>query len=160
MIVNVDNCSYFQWWQKFWYAILYFFPESSLLSSLSFSEDDRWLAMFYSCLLKKVTSYCMLSKKISFGLWNFFIFKYDEETSLESKISQLEDQKCNFIPTESTLRNNTDLLTCKAEHYHACGEYRKCFELTSRWVSIFYKHKKEIFYVLDVLLIIGNGVYC
>ncbi|CAN6561110.1 unnamed protein product [Malus baccata var. baccata] len=30
-----------------------------------------------------------------------------------------------------TLKTNTDLLACKAEYYHQCGEYQECFELTS-----------------------------
>ncbi|CAA7402376.1 unnamed protein product [Spirodela intermedia] len=87
--------------------------ESSLLSSLQFAAEDGWLSTFYSCLLKKC----------------------DKESTVESKFSDLENEKCDISSTDSTLsrtlRNNSDLLTCKAEYYHECGEYQKCFELTS-----------------------------
>jgi hypothetical protein len=30
-------------------------------------------------------------------------------------------------------------LTCKAEYFNQCGEYQKCFELTSEWVFNFFQ---------------------
>ncbi|KAJ8422599.1 hypothetical protein Cgig2_022661 [Carnegiea gigantea] len=88
--------------------------ESSLLSSLQFSREDSWVPSFYSCLVKK----------------------HDKENVIEAKIKDLENETTVDSPTGSpftgSLRNNTDLLLCKAEYYHQCGEYQKCFELTSQ----------------------------
>ncbi|KAA8526750.1 hypothetical protein F0562_009021 [Nyssa sinensis] len=87
--------------------------ETSLLSLLQFAPEDGWLSLFYSCLIKK----------------------YDNENVVEAKFKELEQEGCNIKPSEQsficTLRNNTDLLACKDEYYHQCGEYQKCFELTS-----------------------------
>ncbi|KAL7186188.1 hypothetical protein ACSBR2_028024 [Camellia fascicularis] len=87
--------------------------ETSLLSSLQFAPEDGWISSFYSCLIKK----------------------YDKENVVEAKFRELEQEGCNVKPSEKslmcTLKNNTDLLACKAEYYHQCGEYQKCFELTS-----------------------------
>ncbi|XP_010537723.1 PREDICTED: anaphase-promoting complex subunit 6 [Tarenaya hassleriana] len=86
--------------------------EANLLSSLQFSPEDGWLSSFYSCLTKK----------------------YDKESTVEVKFKKLEKEICSRgsdSSTISTLINNTDLLACKAEYYHQCCEYQKCFELTS-----------------------------
>ncbi|XP_024922451.2 anaphase-promoting complex subunit 6 isoform X1 [Ziziphus jujuba] len=87
--------------------------ETSLLSSLQFGPEDGWLSSFYSCLIKK----------------------YDNEYVVEAKFRELEKESCNSNPSDPsfmrTLKSNTDLLACKAEYYHQCGEHQKCFELTS-----------------------------
>ncbi|KAB1216468.1 Anaphase-promoting complex subunit 6 [Morella rubra] len=87
--------------------------EASLLSSLQISPEDGWLLSFYSCLIKK----------------------YDKENVVEAKFRELEKESCISDPSDPsvvrTLEANTDLLACKAEYYHQCGEYQKCFELTS-----------------------------
>ncbi|KAF6158942.1 hypothetical protein GIB67_023925 [Kingdonia uniflora] len=88
--------------------------EVSLISSLQFSSEDGWLSSFYACLIKK----------------------YDHGSVVESKFRELETENCAIVnfsdPSFShTLQNNIDLLACKAEYYHQCGEYQKCFELTS-----------------------------
>ncbi|XP_021857896.1 anaphase-promoting complex subunit 6 isoform X1 [Spinacia oleracea] len=87
--------------------------ESSLLSSLQFCHEDGWLSSFYTCLIKK----------------------QDKENVVEAKFNDLEKENASSTPSDSpftgTLKNNTDLLACKAEYYHQCGEYQKCFELTS-----------------------------
>ncbi|RWR89208.1 anaphase-promoting complex subunit 6 [Cinnamomum micranthum f. kanehirae] len=87
--------------------------ERSLLSSLQFTPEDGWLSAFYSCLLKK----------------------HDKESVVEAKFTELERENCDFSSQDASfthsLKNNTDLLACKAEYYHQCGEYQKCFELTS-----------------------------
>ncbi|KFK42244.1 hypothetical protein AALP_AA2G230100 [Arabis alpina] len=85
--------------------------ESKLLSSLQFSPEDGWLSSFYSCLIKK----------------------YDKESTVEAKFKKLENETSGVSGSSmiSTLVNNTDLLACKAEYYHQCCEYQKCFELTS-----------------------------
>ncbi|CAL5405953.1 unnamed protein product [Camellia sinensis] len=70
-------------------------------------EEDGWISSFYSCLIKK----------------------YDKENVVEAKFRELEQEGCNVKPSEKslmcTLKNNTDLLACKAEYYHQCGEYQK-----------------------------------
>ncbi|GMY06132.1 anaphase-promoting complex subunit 6 isoform X4 [Fagus crenata] len=89
--------------------------EATLLSSLQFGPEDGWLSSFYSCLVKK----------------------YDKENVVEAKFRELEKESCiTSDPADpssimQTLKSNTDLLACKAEYYHQCGEYQKCFELTS-----------------------------
>ncbi|CAN6820665.1 unnamed protein product, partial [Brassica oleracea] len=86
--------------------------ESNLLSSLQFSPEDGWLSSFYSCLIKK----------------------YDKESTVEARFKKLENEISGCVSGSSmisTLVNNTDLLACKAEYYHQCCQYQKCFELTS-----------------------------
>ncbi|KAK9070581.1 hypothetical protein SSX86_010983 [Deinandra increscens subsp. villosa] len=87
--------------------------EKSLLSSLQFAQEDGWLSSFYSCLIKK----------------------YDKASVIEEKFNKLENEDIYTKQSNEsiicTLKNNTDLLACKAEYYHQCGEYQKCFELTS-----------------------------
>ncbi|XWS10892.1 hypothetical protein CRYUN_Cryun38cG0037200 [Craigia yunnanensis] len=87
--------------------------ETSLLSSLQFGPEDGWLSSFYSCLIKK----------------------YDKENVVEAKFKELEKESSKSNPSSQslmcTLKDNTDLLACKADYYHQCGEYQKCFELTS-----------------------------
>ncbi|XP_039126591.1 anaphase-promoting complex subunit 6 [Dioscorea cayenensis subsp. rotundata] len=85
--------------------------ESSLLSSLQFGKDDGWLSTFYSCLIKK----------------------HDKESIVEAKFKDLERDGigASDSPFGYSLKSNTDLLSGKAEYYHQCGEYQKCFELTS-----------------------------
>lgn len=87
--------------------------ETSLLSSLEFGSEDGWLSSFYSCLIKK----------------------YDKEHVVEAKFREIEKERCDGVHSSPSfthsLKNNTDLLACKAEYYHQCGEYQKCFELTS-----------------------------
>ncbi|KAF3647223.1 Anaphase-promoting complex subunit 6 [Capsicum annuum] len=60
---------------------------------------------------------------------------YDKENVVEAKFRELEQSEPNTKFSDKsvlcTLKANTDLLACKAEYYHQCGEYQKCFELTS-----------------------------
>ncbi|XP_078431179.1 anaphase promoting complex 6 isoform X2 [Wolffia australiana] len=113
--------------------------ESSLLSSLHFAEADGWLATFYSCLLKKC----------------------DKGNYVECKFDELENEKCDVITSESTLsrtlRNNTDLMTCKAEYYHDCGEYQKCFKLTSTLLERDPFHSKCTSVHIAVVLELGRS---
>lgn len=64
-----------------------------------------------------------------------FPCQYDKESVIKAKFTELEQEACQSNPSDSsffrTLRSNTDLLACKAEYDHQCGEYQKCFELTS-----------------------------
>ncbi|OIW08211.1 hypothetical protein TanjilG_15172 [Lupinus angustifolius] len=62
-------------------------------------------------------------------------YEYEKENVIEAKFRDLENgcsKSDHSNPSFSrTLKTNTDLLACKAEYYHQCGEYQKCFELTS-----------------------------
>jgi hypothetical protein len=53
----------------------------------------------------------------------------------ESKFAELErlpgDLNSQETSVSYSLKNNADLIACKAEYYHQCGEYQKCFELTT-----------------------------
>lgn len=72
-------------------------------------------------------------------LWNeilfLFLSQYDKEIVVEAKFRDLENESCKTDQSNPsffrTLKTNNDLLACKAEYYHQCGEYQKCFELTS-----------------------------
>uniref|UniRef100_A0ACD5XIL1 Uncharacterized protein n=1 Tax=Avena sativa TaxID=4498 RepID=A0ACD5XIL1_AVESA len=85
--------------------------ESELLSSLKFGKEDGWLSAFYSCLIKK----------------------HEKEHVVEAKFKELERESCSISSSSSgqMMKNNIDVLACKAEYYHQSGEYQKCFELTS-----------------------------
>ncbi|KAK7257149.1 hypothetical protein RIF29_30915 [Crotalaria pallida] len=87
--------------------------ETNLISSLQFGDEDGWLSSFYLCFIKK----------------------YEKENVVEAKFRDLENESCKSDHSGPsflrTLKTNTDLLACKAEYYHQCGEYQKCFELTS-----------------------------
>lgn len=65
----------------------------------------------------------------------FVFVQYDKASVVEAKFNELEKEDISIKPSNQslvcTLKNNTDLLACKAEYYHQCGEYQKCFELTS-----------------------------
>ncbi|XP_008787886.1 anaphase-promoting complex subunit 6 isoform X2 [Phoenix dactylifera] len=117
--------------------------ESRLLSSLQFGKDDRWLSTFYSCLIKK----------------------HDKEQVVEEKFRELERETSASAPSDSsfgrTLRNNADLLACKAEYYHQCGEYHKCFELTSALLERDPFHSKCTLVYLAAAVELGrsNDIY-
>eukprot|EP01018_Ginkgo_biloba_P038224 Gb_40714 [translate_table: standard] len=87
--------------------------EAELVSSLEFGVENGWLSSFYSCLIKK----------------------YDQADAIESKFTELErlpgDLNSQETSVSYSLKNNADLIACKAEYYHQCGEYQKCFELTT-----------------------------
>ncbi|CAN6301624.1 unnamed protein product [Urochloa humidicola] len=85
--------------------------ESELLSSLQFGKEDGWLSSFYSCLIRK----------------------HEKEYVVEAKFKELEQESCSISSSSSgeTLKNNIDVLACKAEYYHQIGEYQKCWQLTS-----------------------------
>lgn len=65
----------------------------------------------------------------------FYFAQYDEENVVEAKFREVEKEISSSNPSDGsfmcTLKNNTDLLACKAEYHHQSGEYQKCFELTS-----------------------------
>lgn len=132
--------------------IWYWNSETSLVSSLQFTPEDEWLSSFYSCLIKKVHNniWCKTCKNCcifyyalsSFNHFSVFScpctiqFQYDKENVVEAKFKELEREIGNTnTPSElsftCSLKNNTDLLACKAEYYHQCGEYEKCFRVTS-----------------------------
>eukprot|EP00249_Psilotum_nudum_P014975 c25100_g1_i1 orf=111-1745(+) len=86
--------------------------EVNLLSSLKFDQEDRWLSLLYSCHLKK----------------------YDQMKSIESKFAELDREPNNSISDEDrtgcSLKENPDLISCKADYYYHCGEFQKCYETT------------------------------
>ncbi|KAF3777011.1 Anaphase-promoting complex subunit 6 [Nymphaea thermarum] len=93
--------------------------EKVLLSTLQFAPGDGWLSAFYSCLTKK----------------------YEKENVVEEKFAELEREhydSCSMdVSFAHTLKDNTDLLTCKADYYHQCGDYQKCFDMTTIALSWF-----------------------
>ncbi|CAK7323094.1 unnamed protein product [Dovyalis caffra] len=113
--------------------------ETSLLSSLQFGQEDGWLSSFYSCLIKK----------------------YDKESVIEAKFREVEKESCNSNPSSPsfmhTLKNNTDLLACKAEYFNQCGEYQKCFELTSDLLEKDPFHLKCTLVHLAAAMELGNS---
>ncbi|RAL49084.1 hypothetical protein DM860_015075 [Cuscuta australis] len=113
--------------------------EASLLLSLQFSSEDGWLSSFYSCMIKK----------------------YDNENIVEAKFRELERDgpgiKTSDKSVMCTLKTNTDLLACKAEYYHQCGEYQKCFELTSTLLEKDPFHYKSMLVHLAAVMELGNS---
>lgn len=59
------------------------------------------------------------------------MFQYDKESIVEANFGELEKESSDGSFVSCTLKNNSDLLACKAEYYHQCGENEKSFELTS-----------------------------
>ncbi|KAM3229892.1 hypothetical protein ACQJBY_060603 [Aegilops geniculata] len=90
--------------------MLHYISESELLASLKFGKEDGWLSAFYSCLIRK----------------------HEKEYVVEAKFKELERESCSISSSSGQMmKNNIDVLACKAEYYHQSGEYQKCFELTS-----------------------------
>lgn len=112
--------------------------ESTLLKSLHFGKEDEWLSKFYSCLIKK----------------------HDKETSVEDTFSELERDTCSFSSSDSSFSQtlkNSDLLACKAEYYHQCGEYQKCFDATSALLARDPYHLKCILVHLAAAVELGHS---
>ncbi|KAJ7948759.1 anaphase-promoting complex subunit 6 [Quillaja saponaria] len=113
--------------------------EESLITSLQFGSEDGWLSSFYSCLIKK----------------------YEKETVVEAKFKELEKESCKSDPSDPsflrTLKTNTDLLACKAEYYHQCGEFQKCFELTYALLEKDPFHLKTTLVHLAAAMELGNS---
>ncbi|XP_019187177.1 PREDICTED: anaphase-promoting complex subunit 6 [Ipomoea nil] len=113
--------------------------EASLLSSLQFGAEDGWLSSFYSCLVKK----------------------YEKENVVEAKFRELEQDGPSIKPLDKsllcTLKTNTDLLACKAEYYHQCCEYQKCFELTSTLLEKDPFHLKSTLVHLAAAMELGHS---
>ncbi|KAK8969254.1 Anaphase-promoting complex subunit 6 [Platanthera guangdongensis] len=113
------------------------FSESSLLSSLQFGKEDAWLSSFYSCLVKK----------------------HDKENVVEAKLRDIEkDTSCTTSsPFMLALKTNADVLACNAEYYYQCGEYLKCFELTSLLLAKDPFHLKCILVHLAAAMELGHS---
>ncbi|KAL1060092.1 hypothetical protein V6Z11_1Z126800 [Gossypium hirsutum] len=79
------------------------------------------------------------------SFYSCLIKKYDKENVVEAKFKELEKE------------NNTDLLACKAEYYHQCGEYQKCFELTSTLLEKDPFHLKCTLVHLAAAMELGNS---
>ncbi|KAE8713026.1 Anaphase-promoting complex subunit 6 [Hibiscus syriacus] len=114
--------------------------ETSLLSSLQFGPEDGWL-FFYSCLKKNY-----------------------KENVVEAKFKELgkESSITNFSSPSlmCALKDNTDLLACKAEYYQS-GEYQKCFELTSALLEKDPFHLKcTVVHLAAAMELVGCYYYC
>lgn len=83
------------------------------------------------------TLFCrvLFTSIFSYSSWYLLVLhvQFDKESTVEAKFKKLENETSGSFSGSSmiTLANNTDLLACKAEYYHQCCEYQKCFELTS-----------------------------
>ncbi|GBG90196.1 hypothetical protein CBR_g50377, partial [Chara braunii] len=90
--------------------------ETSLLSSLKFAPEDRWLYLFYQCRAKK----------------------YGQVTTIEHKFVQLEKDIAEETVIShaevagTSLRDNSDLIACKADYHYHKGEYVQAYEVTNK----------------------------
>ncbi|KAL9679328.1 hypothetical protein QQ045_017186 [Rhodiola kirilowii] len=113
--------------------------ERDLLASLQFSSEDEWVSTFYSCMIKK----------------------HDKEVAVETQFRGLESTGCSTSspdrPVICTLKNNTDLMACKAEYYHQCGDYQKCFELTATLLEKDPFHLKSTLVHLAAAMELGHS---
>ncbi|KAJ4839208.1 Cell division cycle protein 16 [Turnera subulata] len=113
--------------------------EATLLSSLQFGPEDEWLSLFYWCMIKK----------------------YDKESIIEARFNEVEKESCSSNPAsmfvKHTLKDNTDLLSCKAEYYQQSGEYQKCFDLTSILLEKDPFHLKSTVVHLAAAMELGNS---
>ncbi|KAH8518734.1 hypothetical protein H0E87_000544 [Populus deltoides] len=93
-------------------------------------RSRRWVALFILVILDKKVSLCA-----SLKLTLVPSSHYGKKSVVEAKFREVEKESCNSNPSspsiKHTLKNDTDLLACKAEYFNQCGEYQKCFELTS-----------------------------
>ncbi|XP_061997154.1 anaphase-promoting complex subunit 6-like [Rosa rugosa] len=87
--------------------------------------------------------------------------QYDKENVVEANFGELEKERCNSNTSDlsfiHTLNTNTNLLVCKAEYYHQCGEYQKCFELTSFLLEKDTFHLKSTLVHLAAAMELGNS---
>lgn len=60
-----------------------------------------------------------------------------KKSVVEAKFKELEREACSVSSSSSgqTMKNNIDVLACKAEYDNQSGEYQKCSELTSMLVE-------------------------
>ncbi|EFJ07248.1 hypothetical protein SELMODRAFT_272183 [Selaginella moellendorffii] len=82
--------------------------EVAFLSSLKFDADDRWLSLLYSCQAKK----------------------YGQISALESKLSELEREPQKHSNVGLSLKDNNDVLACRADYLYHRGEFQLCYDIT------------------------------
>ncbi|XP_078177095.1 anaphase promoting complex 6 isoform X1 [Carex rostrata] len=117
--------------------------EKRLLSSLNFRKEDQWLYAHYSCMISK----------------------HEKSSVLEAKFRDLEEGTSGVSFSNSSSNKspkyNADLMACKAEYYYQCGEYQKCFDLTSAILEKDAFHLKCVLYYLvaSVELNRPNDIY-
>ncbi|KZV29705.1 anaphase-promoting complex subunit 6 [Dorcoceras hygrometricum] len=88
----------------------------------------------YEALECLAEGHMLTCEEVVFSILAALFVKYEAENVVETKFREIELEVCSTKSSDKTfctLKNNTDLLACKAEYYHQCGEYQKCFELTS-----------------------------
>lgn len=144
-LVQTSQLSLFSWFD---YMIMFNFRSNSTLILTIWSW--RWMALLILLMFSKegkinsckfsvlyFYSLCCLLLLCTHCFYFFWFTQYDKENVVEAKFRELEKESCiTGDPSDpssimQTLKSNTDLLACKAEYYHQCGEYQKCFELTS-----------------------------
>ncbi|CAI0552314.1 unnamed protein product, partial [Linum tenue] len=88
-------------------------------------------------------------------------YECNKESIVEDKFQELEKESCNNNPSSPyfmrTLKNDSDLLACKAEYYHQSGEFQKCFELTSSLLEKDPFHYKSTLVHLAAAVELGNS---
>ncbi|KAG0597202.1 hypothetical protein M758_UG320200 [Ceratodon purpureus] len=85
--------------------------EAILLNSLKFDSEDRWLSLLYSCRTKK----------------------YGQISVIEEKFQELEKEPDESRPEEyrvSSLKDNNDLIACRADYLYHRGEFQRCYDTT------------------------------
>lgn len=97
---------------------------------------DRYVALIFgSCVLIICSADFILQTSFIFLKYLLVLHpQYDTESTVEARFKKLENEISGSVSGSSmisTLVNNTDLLACKAEYYHQCCQYQKCFELTA-----------------------------
>ncbi|GER29157.1 cell division cycle family protein [Striga asiatica] len=103
--------------------------------------EDREINIISAICFLRGKAYEALENRSQARLWykaaiqaDPLCYEYDKENVVENKFKELELEVSDTKTSGKSLcslKNNTDLLACKAEYYHQCGEYQKCFELTS-----------------------------
>ncbi|KAL2620164.1 hypothetical protein R1flu_000369 [Riccia fluitans] len=88
--------------------------ESKLLASLKFEPEDKWLSLLYSCRANK----------------------YVHGAKIEMKIAELEQEMDEPLTDDESravcsLKDNTDVMTCKADLEYHRGDFQRCYESTT-----------------------------
>lgn len=89
--------------------------ETKLLNSLKFEPEDRWLSLLFSCRAKK----------------------YGQSTAaMEAKFAELEREPEDSSQSEEettvgfSLKDNNDVVACRADYYYHRGEFQRCYDTT------------------------------
>ncbi|KAJ7299336.1 hypothetical protein O6H91_Y249500 [Diphasiastrum complanatum] len=111
--------------------------EAHLLSSLKFDSQDRWLSLLYSCQSKKYGQVSLIESKLA-------------ELEREPHETQLEEQ------AGCSLKDNTDVLACRADLFYHRGEFQLCYEVTKSLLEKDPYHLKSMPLHLGAALELGR----